>query len=160
MSDAELTLQKFSDVTTPEQRYNLRKLANYLKALPQDYSHFAMRTYAGMSTAFDCDSFDDPAREIDTNVCATVACALGHGPLAGIKPLREETWTQYGARVFVPENSPTDEYWEWFFSAHWEPVDNTPHGAAARIEWVLENDTLPENWYDQRNGYEPPCYKA
>ena len=48
--------------------------------------------------------------------------------------------------------------WQWLFCAPWTKIDNTPEGAALRIEWLLKNG-LPENWQEQMCGLDPLCYK-
>jgi hypothetical protein len=117
---------------------NLLKLARYLWDLPEDYTHFDMEYYfaQGNSTANGVLSAYNDGYE----GCGTVACALGHGPAAGIgngDDLDGLTWDRYskvffGARVYEP-------VWEWCFESRWAEEDNTPRGAAKRIFYMLEN---------------------
>ena len=67
-----------------------------------------------------------------------------------------EFWLLYSERIFGIEFG-TDK-WDWCFSGLWHKTDNTPEGAADRIEWVLENG-LPDNWLEQMCGKDPLCYK-
>jgi hypothetical protein len=129
---------------TEEQRANLTKLAAYLRTLPVDYPDFAMEDYVrgGYSSG--------PAHVPE---CGTAACAAGHGPSAGIAPFKGENWADYSSRAFA---GPI-EAWSWCFDSAWARVDNTAHGAAARIEWMLEHG-VPENAEEQCYGKAPLCY--
>lgn len=127
------------------QRANLEKLAAYLEGLPDDYDHFDMGCYHSQSAGL--------TKEVAS--CGAVACAVGHGLAAGIPSMPEDwDWGRYSHRAFTPAGG----FWIWCFSYDWEHVDNTPHGAAKRIRWLLEKG-LPENWQDQMNGRAPLCYK-
>lgn len=117
---------------TLEQYQNLRRLAAYLIALPKDYEDFDM----GWWTA--------DYRSPGTTACGTVACAGGHGPMAGIAPQPGECWATYINRAFVEGNNPLSDY---MFSAGWTEHDNTPQGAGKRILYALHNG-IPENEYD------------
>jgi hypothetical protein len=140
---------------TKAQKRNLETLANYLDSLPPDYTHFDMATYLG----HDGDCGEDPeeilqeghTQEYIQN-CGTVACAVGHGPAAGIKLRRSELfdsyseidWNDYSARVFGchPTNYEYQpECWHFLFSSDWSECDNTPQGAAARIRYILAGGT-------------------
>src|SRR5688500_13801651 len=103
-----------------EQISNLARLADYLSRLPRDYRHFAMQDFLVVPSGPD---FLGPVRarcveaeyartgSTEGWTCGTAACALGHGPAAGI-PLRFEEfnskanplvpdWLAYGQR-FCP----------------------------------------------------------
>jgi hypothetical protein len=63
---------------------NLLKLAEYLEALPADYRHFDMELFIKSGTEF---RPTYPAKAEETiKHCGTAACAIGHGPSAGILP--------------------------------------------------------------------------
>lgn len=116
---------------------NLRKLADYLKTLPVDYTDFDMVAF------FRWKDYLKPE-------CGSVACALGHAPHAGIgrMPLNKGfDWGLYCHRYFGFDNGLA---WIWFFSARWAFVDNTPHGAAARIEWFLKFGGIPADAMEQQ----------
>jgi hypothetical protein len=123
---------------------NLQKLATYLRSLPADYQEFDMEVYASDN------SFAHPLS------CGTAGCAIGHGPNAGIAAQDQEEWEDYSRRVFAI-TADADE-WDWCFGWYWAHTDNTPLGAAQRIEWLLQNG-LPENANDQKLGDAPLCYK-
>lgn len=53
--------------------------------------------------------------------------------------------------------TPFGDLYFWLFDVQWERVDDTPTGAAARIEWFL-NHGLPENADAMRCGQESLCY--
>ena len=54
-------------------------------------------------------------------------------------------------------SGPNHKEFRWFFSDDWTEIDNTPTGAAARIEWYLQHG-LPDNMSDQLDGIAPLCY--
>lgn len=117
---------------TPEQINNLLSLARYLAALPEDYAQFEMECYRSADSAdLNASEEDREDQALGRLPCGTSACAAGHGPISTGKVRRPgEDWDEYIARVFgtMPTN-----YNRFLFSAWWTDVDNTPHGAAARI---------------------------
>ena len=128
-------------------RDNLRKLADYLAALPRGYAHFNMGSYHGENPWA-------PYGAVAPSECGTVACAMGHAPFAGIEaPVQDETWGEYSNRIFELSS----EEWNWCFSGMWADIDNSVRGASLRIYWLLENG-LPDNWSDQLNGCSTLCY--
>lgn len=134
---------------TPIQRKNLKKLADYLEVLPQDYAHFDMGYY------FDSpDSYLEDPWEIskkDYHTCGTVACAIGHSPLL-FKCGNIDSWDDLAREKFgisVSSWMYDDTEWDFLFSSSWSIVDNTAQGAGKRINWFLENG-LPDEWdYDK-----------
>lgn len=135
---------------TQQQRFNLHKLADYLDSLPADYEHFGMQTYySGPGVFVAHDLYVNAPRDFFT-VCGTVACALGHGPAAGI-PFTERDFGECigerttGAIDFdkYMEKFTGDDAWEWLFSDEWAEVDNHHYGAAARIRFVLDKGWVP-----------------
>lgn len=148
-----------------EQRRNLEKLADHLEKRV-DPSRFSMyryfsvhhedafeRKYASISIT------DEPAlipiEAYSDNVCGTVACAIGHGPAAGIEPLMGERWYTYAHRCF----GAGELLFRWLFESDWWAVDNTAKGAAARIRVVLESG-IPRSFNEQMRGTYPLCYKV
>jgi hypothetical protein len=138
MSELDITHLPYTG--TAKQRANLEKLASYLAALPDDYSHFEMSVF------FDSEEDEFMAEPIPTpellNRCGTVACACGHGPVAGVAVADEDmhcldgiSWLRYAERAFGL--SATNPAHNWCFSGGWSCVDNTPAGAAARIRYLL-----------------------
>tara|TARA_R110002094_G_scaffold153354_5_gene140891 strand:- start:3436 stop:3891 length:456 start_codon:yes stop_codon:yes gene_type:complete len=115
-------------------RKNLKKLADYLAALPQDYTEFDMTCYAS-----------DGLSPYETHhTCGTVGCAIGHGPkVKGLEALPEEGWTGYIKRVCGFEEE-SREY-DWVFDGFWSDVDNTTTGAALRIYTLLDSG-VPEGF--------------
>jgi hypothetical protein len=136
-------------------RTNLKQLADYLAALPEDYAHFDMRVYYwhyGVCPAFG----QVKAGVYDLHGCGSVACALGHGPAAGIEiPEDCEYWQDY-IDLFtpVPDYAPI---FQWCFDYDWKQVDNSHQGAAKRIYWLLEKG-IPEDGPEQMAGLAPLCY--
>jgi hypothetical protein len=123
-------------------RDNLEKLAAYLEQLPEDYSHFGMMNY--MAVKQFTYPYTSSAHLIDA--CGAVACAIGHGPAAGIPRKGDyEYWSTYSHRVFDLRINEFD----WCFSSTWMVVDDTPNGAAKRIRYLLEHG-LPADAGPQR----------
>lgn len=117
------------------QALRLLRLAEYLLMLPDDYEQFSMDEY----------STNLGYRGRKPVKCGTAACAMGHAPYAVGAPRRRlttdclESWDTYSTRVFGDLTSPT---FGFFFAGMWTDFDNTPHGAAARILFVLHYATL------------------
>jgi len=162
------TMTKHKELeATEEQRANLDKLATYLEALPEGYDHFDMRWYFEALDDFDAlDDFEALGLTPDTdivalssgrcttehlNVCGTVACAIGHGPAAGVAPQGGEGWSDYTIRAFGDgENDTSDRdtrvgVYTWAFHEAWAHYDNTPLGAAQRIRYALKHG-VPILW--------------
>lgn len=132
---------------------NLTKLADYLAQLPADYDRFGMSVfYADQGPEIDSlAGLDDPT----AHPCGTVACAAGHGPAAGV-PVPEGTlyWSDYTDEQLIDGEAEPDA-WAWCFSISWARCDNTPHGAAARIRYLLEHGAPPPGFCveDEDEGY-------
>ena len=84
------------------------------------------------------------------NYCGTAACAVGHGPLAGIPIKKNEDFAEYSSRVFIDDIDSDDHAlaWQFLFASSWVNIDNTPKGAAARI-WLLLDKGLPKVKYSR-----------
>jgi hypothetical protein len=117
---------------------NLLKLAAYLDTLPDDYERFDMYEYMK-------DEDGDVVWITTQNkpTCGTVACAIGHGPSAGVRVYGDTDWGDYADRVFgrLP-----DRCFDYMFSSGWTYYDNTPKGAAARIRTYVALGAAPEGW--------------
>ena len=113
-------------------RANLTVLAGFLeRAVPPP--EFSMYNY--ISIRGNSDRLRLPANcTPEVYVCGTVACAAGHGPLAGIEALPHETWSEYTQRAF---SGPDPNVFFYLFAADWTDIDDTPKGAAARIRRYL-----------------------
>ncbi len=133
---------------TALQVQNLARLARYLRGLPADYRHFNMNEYYSDLADSEPETYDWEKTEKFNEMaarggyqhCGAVACAVGHGPAAGI-PLTcasgtGEDWVEYEERAFGVD------FHVAFFAGSWSAVDNTARGAAARIAMVLAH---PEN---------------
>jgi len=93
-----------------------------------------------------------------TPECNSVGCIIGHCTALDPNPLPR--WGEGGIRFCdwaVKFTELVGDEWKWCFSSKWLTTDNTPEGAALRIEWLLNNG-LPENWVEQMNGTAPLCY--
>lgn len=130
-SHVDLTPWMISD----KAKEDLLKLADYLYGLEDDYEHFSMFMFLfdGECYFFADDVVIDDLGKVITK-CGTVACAVGHAPLAGIDCGRFE---QYQDIVNWLTNHNAFAY-DWMFSGEWSCTDDTPKGAAARIYFALD----------------------
>lgn len=147
---------------------NCTRLAEYLESLSEDYQDFSMATFIYPR---EYDAFINYTKNNGgVHNCGTAACAVGHGPAAGILfpddakywlsrtpvifphgpdgPMeyleddqRWPDWFEYsylfiGACGDAPMMA--DELWDWCFGPGWSRHDNTPHGAAKRIRYMLD----------------------
>lgn len=120
---------------------NLLKLADYLATLPDDYEQFDMTDYMIVRDGDHWENFDPDKRS--KPVCGTVACAVGHGPAAGIRLYGDLDWTGYAERVFGKMRH--DDF-EYMFGSAWSDYDNTPKGAASRIRTFVSLGRGPDGW--------------
>lgn len=165
---------------TEENRANLLKLATYLETLPDDHKEFDMSHFVNWR--------EDPAETLDTlevfqarkaayvtgerplHECGTAACALGHGPAAGV-PAKERrgliwdgkfhvvSWTDYSeAFVGSQKHKNYDSVWEFLFSSLWEAHDTQPRGAAGRIRYLLGGNPIPRD-IDDENAFNIELYE-
>lgn len=122
---------------------NLLKLADYLEKLPDDYEQFDMSEYMLTRDGDYWENFGPDERS--KPVCGTVACAVGHGPAAGIRVYGDTDWADYADRVFGEFED--DLFgWDYLFSRSWQYTDNTPKGAAARIRTYVALGRTPDGW--------------
>ena len=132
---------------------NLLKLAEHLKTKVTK-RQFDMEMYRKKRKFF----FKkvDTAYKVDRSDCGSIGCALGWAPFVeGLESQTEDLhynreygcWCVhfdkycervFGLYIFHPE-------WEWCFSPRWKDVDNTPKGAARRIEYLVRHG-VPEGW--------------
>ena len=125
-------------------RANLEKLATYLEKLPKDYEHFDMSLF--FSDERNTKKLDDPPG------CGAVACAIGHGPAAGIPLGPKDIWTEayYWPQVHWFEYSIREfgggQGSYWLFDIGWEDSQPTHRDAAARIWYYLDNDGPPKGF--------------
>ena len=146
-------------VTDSYREGNLRKLADRLWMLPEEYQGFSMEVYFEPFV----DGWDEPTTVcslLEEYECGSVGCAIGHGPLAGIGvevfDKHEGRWDLYCHEVFIDIRS-DERAWKWCFAYEWSRVDNTPEGAAKRILWLLDKG-LPDDWESQMCGKAALCY--
>jgi hypothetical protein len=145
------------EMLTVENRANLEKLATYLEGLPADYSHFNMALYLAANSR-DA-AIEYALRNGGVPSCGTVACAVGHGPAAGIfMPSRlasqltgnfdSDIWCEYSI-VFLGASYPGARYpdgdlFDWVFGGDWDEIDNHHYGAAARIRASCDGRRMAE----------------
>jgi hypothetical protein len=109
---------------------NLKAIATLCRTLSQ--KDFNMRYYR--------------MGDSSTSECGSVGCVLGHATVLdqGELPLNKngninfEEWGEIftGLRMYSRE-------WRWCFANFWAGQDNTPLGAAARIDYLLAGREVP-----------------
>jgi hypothetical protein len=125
---------------------NLKKLAKFL-IKGEDLVNFDMGAFCIDNKGFHL----APQK----HECGTVACALGHGPAAGIAVIErpavvsEDGYASAVLRsnvleweIYCIENFGIDfagDEFMFLFDDEWSGYDNTAKGAGHRIMWFLEN---------------------
>ena len=130
-------------------RENLQLMANHLKTnVNQD--NFDMGKYRGLYDTIN-------------PVCGSAGCVIGtcsvldaDNVITNFTDTDGEIYFMDWSEDFTGLYRGEDE-WAWCFDSTWKTTDNTPTGAALRIEWLLNNG-LPENWKNQMYGHEKLCY--
>lgn len=146
-----------SGYIAPDHRANLGLLARGLLVSP-------------LPAVFDMADFGETMehQEESATTCGAVGCAVGLATFLVAPKLIGELFMRYSERLFglydVPfplRVNPHEIFrhsaWQWCFSGLWDQVDNTPEGAAARINFLLERG-LPRNFNAQLNGKVGLCY--
>ena len=130
-------------------RYNLQLMADHLKNnVKQD--NFHMGRYRGD------DDFSNP-------VCGSVGCTVGTCSVLDANNVITNFTNPDGEIEFLDWSEDFtgllggEEEWDWCFASDWKTTDNTPIGAALRIEWLL-NHGLPENCKNQMYDDDELCY--
>ena len=125
---------------------NLQRMADYIRTIPQ--GKFDMQVWRnGQEEKAECDS---------------VGCVIGHCTVLDAENIEKfigfwdkidfDTWSEFFTGIDTGSAK-----WYWCFDADWHYRDNTPEGAALRIEWLIKNG-VPENWKSQLNGEAALCY--
>ena len=111
---------------------NLQKLSKYLRTV--DQQRFTMKVFSSTIPRLSMSQLNQ------LTDCGTAGCAVGHAPLAGIPKHSTESWVAYSCRVF--DIGRWSVQWSWMFEEIWAYVDNTPGGAADRIDHLIDNPDL------------------
>ncbi len=121
-------------------------MADYIRTIPQE--------------RFDMDRYRSNDRQ--THECDSIGCVVGYCtilddvnniPKYSDGDIDFEKWSENFTGLGWWSGT-----WHWCFSSYWKQIDNTPTGAAQRIEWLLNNG-LPQNWSNQLEGTDPLIYK-
>lgn len=130
-----------------KQRANLDKLADYLLALPVTYAGFNMGTFLaakGQGEGRDFGTEYSLNQRAAKTECGTIACAIGHGPNAGIRVYKDYTWQGYAERVFGADIHLG--FGAYLFADRWARTpDNTAADAGRRIKTFLTSG-VPHNY--------------
>ena len=110
-------------------RENLAKIRDYL-ASGNLQADFTMSTWSAA---------------LDDMTCGTLGCVVGHATLIpGWEKRKGENWDVYSERIFGLSTVEDGGAWDWCFSAEWVNGDNTPLGAAKRIQYLLDKGSAPK----------------
>lgn len=151
---------------TSMNRENIAKLIAGLKALPDGYLDFEMKSYVRVTSGSDKYSASKRLAVAKgySSACGTSACIVGHGPRFGI-PMSELNikqsgrvsidWKNYSMESFgindlASINRDGNTEWEFCFSHRWP---NSIEQAVIRLELFL-NDRVPHEW-DHRSRFTP-----
>lgn len=144
---------------------NLRQLAAHLLSLPEGYESFDISSFVKIKVedrsgiVIKTLDLDEVTPEVYTQ-CGTVACAVGHAPLAGLDCSGAVDWWELSENLFGMGGESFE--WSWCFSADWAYRDNTPQGAGKRIIFMLDNADFShlDHWkmLEMQDGEIPLCY--
>lgn len=169
-----MTKSKIKYKFSPTNIKNLTKLADYLESLSPYYRHFGMDSF--VRDADDLEALVKYAKENGgVQHCGSAACAVGHGPSAGILFKPSQLVDRWYSGEFLPNwDSYTKNFiseychettsvehgknmFEWLFGGEWEGIDNHHYGAAARIWYILDGNKIPEDF--EESLYAAPKHK-
>lgn len=150
MSKAEHIMDK--SILTKQAQQNLQDLADYLKAYAAKRSSEEVNE---PTAAFGMGRFFNDELDKTAHQCGTSACAVGHYAIMREfectevsvidKNLCELSWHKFSEEhIGVASHNEQAPIWDWLFSGRWQVYDDTPLGAAARIEYFLENGVPDE----------------
>lgn len=128
---------------------NLRKMAEYIRTVPQEDFNMAY--------------FRRENADLVNVECNSVGCVIGHCThLDAInvikKYIRIDRTIRFSAWAADFTGLPVySDGFRWCFDSEWIVSDNTPEGAARRIEWLIDKG-LPENWQEQMELEAQLCY--
>lgn len=137
---------------------NYKKLSALLKESKP--KKFDMSTYAKTfeeGYSYEAGVELEPWEVYKNQGCDTAGCALGWAVFYGIGVVGGDWgWGSYYTANFAGEGEYVGRYYDdptfvWCFDPLWEGVDNTPQGAAARIDYMLEHG-IPWDYVRQSNG--------
>ena len=130
---------------------NLAKLRDKLITVgEQAFSMRSYRNYENAPAVKENPDYYSGVEDVNDPPCGTVACALGWAPSCGgdMKMTEEESnttyWEGYSKRAF--DILILSRLWDFLFSGAWTSVDDTPVGAARRIQYVLDGGELPKSF--------------
>lgn len=124
---------------------NLQRMADFIKTIPQ--ASFSMEVFRFGKN--------------NTPKCSSIGCVVGHCTVLDKENL---TFDENGDIEFLAWSekftglSRSSNEWDWCFSGGWTDNDDTPIGAAKRIEWLI-NKGLPEDWKEQYHSEKELCYE-
>lgn len=130
-----------------QHRKNLETLRDFLRINAEALkaaSSFNMRSFLNGTDSPFCDSLKYQ--------CGTIACAIGWTPVAtgycSLKGNNAISWKTYCNVVFGIDFYSSEA--QWMFDLEWESFDNTPEGAAERIDCYLRHGGVPYEWCHKR----------
>ena len=134
-------------------RRNLARLAlflNNMNPLYRSNTEFDMDVYF-RAEGVDFNPYDAKKHY---NECGTSACAAGHGPIAGIRPRKYDSWPDYIERDFLGMDSCSNDGWALFRFLFGQSHPDDPQLAAMRIanyaqEGIIYDGIDYTPWYEE-----------
>jgi hypothetical protein len=136
---------------------NLRKLAAFLRTVPNE--KFGMQRFADLRHE---NVWVATPQDVAQHGCGTAGCALGWSVSLFVPPKPrscDNQLTMWKGHSYKHFGIRSGARWEWLFGGDWAEGDDTPDGAADRIDWLIEHG-LPKDWKDQQCGEAPLCYRG
>ena len=123
---------------------NLQRMADYIRTIPQEL--FDMSNYR-------CTNIEEGGN-ISEPICNSVGCVLGHCTVLDAGNIRQilktdlvlsyEAWAEQFTGMARQRDNPAT--WLYCFGSAWAYEDNTPEGAANRIEYVIKHGEAPPEY--------------
>lgn len=114
-------------------------MADYIRTIPQELFNM---------------EFFRKDNQKDEPECKTIGCVAGHCttifPEIALNTKYEESdridFVKFSYDVLdIKENYKTNDLWAWIYGFKWTYHDNTPEGAARRIEYAIHNG-IPDDF--------------
>ena len=148
-------------ILEPHAIKNMQELSAYLKKVALDELAGNIDEHP---IIFDMNQYLKEGYCRETNTCQTSACAMGHYAIMHDLDYSEDGVVDFDEGFVVWDDFIQDqmgvscddksrEVWGWLFGGYWALTDNTPLGAAARIDHFLEHG-VPDGFHAKGWEYE------
>lgn len=153
-------------ILEPHAIKNMQELSAYLKKVALDELAGNIDEHP---IIFDMNQYLKEGYCRETNTCQTSACAMGHYAIMHDLDYSEDGVVDFDEGFVVWDDFIQDQMgvscddksrvvWGWLFGGYWALADNTPLGAAARIDHFLEHG-VPDGFHAKGWEYEVFSYE-